>query len=459
MSSKRKVVDIYPPHALPPEEQSQDFPKEKQSQDVLIHVASFRAEQREYYPETETIPQKKEKKIISPAPAKRVSSQSKKWLRLGAAVVIAGIVYYLAFFAFVKADVSVVTKKMTLPFSGVVLADRNIDEIKYTQDVIPANLFVFQESAEDNFISTGKGKDENKAEGVITIYNNYSTSPQILVATTRFETPDHKIFHLDSRIVIPAASKSNGKLVPSSIDAKVTADQAGPDYNIKACQLPDCQFSIPGFEGSDKFKSFYGISKNPMAGGSVSAIPMITSEDSKIAETAIIEKLMKVVTEDIENKVPDGLTVLDGSRSSINITKITSDASVGDIRKTFTVKGVGEVKIVAFKDSDLNDYIQNKLEEAKEENYEYYGPAQIEFQEVKPDFGKGTLRLVFKAQQQLRFHLDSDLIKDQVLGQKTDQLDSIFQALPGVETVNVKIHPFWVKKIPSSSSRVNLSID
>jgi len=457
MSSKRKVIDIYPPHAIPKEKQPQDVPTQKQPQDVLIHVTRFRAEQKEYYPGTRD--QKEEEKVVTPVKAKRVQTRSKKLIRLGLTAVAVGIFYYLAFFAFVQADVSVVTKKMSLPFSGIILADRNINEIKYSQGVIPANLFVFEESVEDNFISTGKGKDENKAQGVITIYNNYSTSPQILVATTRFETPDHKIFRLDSRIVVPAASKSNGELIPSSIDAKVTADQAGPDYNIEACQLPDCHFTIPGFEGSSKFKGFYGVSKNSMEGGSVSAIPMVTSDDSKKAETAVIDKLMKVITEDIENKVPAGLTVVEGARSSINITKVSSDVSVGDIRETFTVKGEGEVKILAFKDSDLNDYIQNKLEGEKEENYEYYGSPQIEFQEVKPDFSKGTMKLVFQAQQPLRYHLDPDIIQDKLLGQKASMLDSIFQSLPGVETVNIKMRPFWVKKIPSSSSRVNLSID
>jgi len=457
----KKVIDIYPPHTLQEkEEPEKEKPASSQTEEVPVHINRFRAEEKEeYYPGEIEEPRNIEEEKAVRRPSLLTHRSGRSWLKIGGIIAFALAIYYLGFVAFVRANIFITTKKTTLPFSGVVLADRNVSEVKYSQGVIPANLFVFTESAKNNFISTGKGKDEKKAKGVITIYNNYSVSPQILVATTRFETPDHKIFRLDSRVVVPGASKVNGKLVPDSIDVKVTADKAGEDYNIPACHLPDCKFTIPGFAGTDKFKGFYGVSQNPMEGGSFSAIPMITSEDSKQAEDTIIQTLMKKIGADVKNKVPKNLTVLDGAKSSINITKIDSDASVGDKRKNFTVKGEGEVKVIAFKNSDLKDYIQSQLDTKKEKEYEYYKAPTITFQTVKPDFAKGTLKLTIQAKQQLRYHLDPQDLKLKVLGKKKNELKTLFQNIPGVKQVDVKIRPFWIRNIPSASSRVNLSID
>jgi len=459
---KKKVIDIYPPHTLSKkEEQEKEKPASPRMEEVPVHVNRFRVEEREeYYPgEIEESRNMEEEKAVHRSSLLTYNRPSRNWLRIGGIIAIALAIYYLGFVAFVRANIFITTKKTTLPFSGVVLADRNVSEVKYSQAVIPANLFVFTESAEQNFISTGKGRDERKAKGVITIYNNYSVSPQILVATTRFETPDHKIFRLDSRVVIPGAHKVNGKLVPSSIDVKVTADKPGEAYNIPPCQLPDCKFTIPGFAGTSKFKGFYGVSSSSMKGGSSSAIPIVTSEDLKQAEDTIIQSLMKKIEADVKNKIPKDLTVKEGAKSSINITKINSDATVGDKRENFTVKGEGEVKVIAFKESDLNDYIQSRLDVQKEKEYEYYGSPAVTFQTVKPDFTKGTLKLVIQAKQQLRYYLDPKSLKLKVLGKGKSELKTIFQNVPGVEKVDVKIRPFWIRRIPSASSRVKLSID
>ena len=62
-----------------------------------------------------------------------------------------------------------------------------------------------------------------KAQGTLTIYNAYSSAPQTLVATTRFVTPDGKIFRLTNEVTVPGAKITNGQIVPSSINAPIAA--------------------------------------------------------------------------------------------------------------------------------------------------------------------------------------------------------------------------------------------
>ena len=453
---KRKVKDIFLPHEL---NNYSSGPKQIKTEEIPIRFIDKAKVERK-------IEDTKSEESITVTS----SALKEKWTNKKKAVdkkfkILLGIFfalvafYYLGFVLLAKAEVNIATKKIEMPFSGTILVDRNVFATNFSQAVIPGNLFVFKADETQEFSSTGQGKDERKAKGIITIYNNYSTSPQILVATTRFETPDNKIFRLDSRIVIPGASTKNGELIPSTIDVKVTADKSGPDYNIEACNLPDCKFTIPGFEGTSKFEGFYGVSTKAMTGGSFGAVPLVTSEDLKNAEEIILKTVMDSIEQDLQNKIPKELKVLSEAKSGIKITNVDSDASVGDSREKFTVSAEGEVNIIAFNENDIIEYIQAMLDEDKDENYEFCQKPELEYLEFKTDFNEGTLKMLVKTNQIVCHKLSLDEIKQTIAGKSREELDKIFESNPGIKEVEVKLWPLWIRRVPNSLKKINLFID
>ena len=455
---KRQVKDIFLPHELNNYSSGQ---KQIKTEEIPIRfISKTKVERKIEDTESEesvtvTAPALKEKW----AKKERIAGKKSKIL-LGVFFALVAF-YYLGFVLLAKAEVNIITKKMEMPFSGTILVDRNVFVTNFSQAVLPGNLFVFKADETQEFSSTGQGKDERKAKGIITIYNNYSTSPQILVATTRFEAPDNKIFRLDSRIVVPGASTKNGELIPSTIDVKVTADEAGPDYNIDACNLPDCKFTIPGLlgEGTLKFNGFYGVSTKEMAGGSFGAVPLVTSGDLKNAEEIILQTVMDSIEQDLQNKVPKELKVLSEAKSGIKITNVDSDASVGDYREKFTVSAEGEVNIIAFNEDDIIEYIQVMLDEDKDENYEYCQKPELAYLEFKTDFNEGTLKMLVKTNQIVCHKLSLDEIKQTIAGKSRGELDKIFESNPGIKEVEVKLWPLWIRKVPNSLKKINLFID
>jgi len=455
---KRKVKDIFLPHEL---DDYSSGPKQIKTEEIPIRFINKAKVERKI---EDT---KSEESVTVTAPAlkekwakkeKTVGKKSKILLGVFFALVV---FYYLGFVLLTKAEVNIITKKIEMSFSGTILVDRNVFATNFSQAVVPGNLFVFKADEAQEFSSTGQGKDERKAKGIITIYNNYSTSPQILVAITRFETPDNKIFRLDSRIVVPGASTKNGELIPSTIDVKVTADEAGPDYNIDACNLPDCKFTIPGLlgEGTSKFNGFYGVSTKEMAGGSFGAVPLVTSEDLKNAEEIILQTVMDSIEQDLQNKIPEELKVLSEAKSGIKITNVDSDAEIEDSREKFTVSAEGEVNIIAFNENDIIKYIQAMLDEDKDENYEYCQKPELEYLEFKTDFNKGTLKMLVKTNQMVCHKLSLDEIKQTIAGKSRGELDKIFESNSGIKEVEVKLWPLWIRKVPNSLKKINLFID
>ncbi|MGC8651009.1 MAG: hypothetical protein ACP5RX_00020 [Minisyncoccia bacterium] len=491
---KKKILDIYPPHTFTKKEAEVNEPSKdndvfhyrEETENIIIRIepqpikkeekkeekeeekASLQEKPTTIEEELRSIGIENEEPIIKPESYESSDFQTSRLQEprknripfVVLSLVFLGLVYYLGFFALAKAEVSITSKKLTLSLNNqAVLVDKNISASNLNQNTIPGNLFIFPENAERDFNSTGQGKDERKAKGTITIINNFSTLSQILVANTRFQTPDGKIFRLDSRIAIPGATTQDGKLIPSSIDASVTADQPGPNYNIPPC-TDKCKFTIPGFQGTPKFEGFYGQSKSPMTGGSLGSTPMITNDDIKNAEDIILKTINDKIAEDLKNKIPNNLTILDGAKSSTNITNLSDGGvSAGDFRQTFTVQATGEVKVIAFREQDLIDLIRNQLNSQKPEQYDYCGNPTINYINIKPDFNAGTMKIILNATQTLCYHLDPQSIKKDIMGKNQKDLEMIFKSMDGVESSKIKFYPLWIKKVPNTLNKIKVSID
>ena len=450
---------------LPNVNESEIIKEEKKEEPIedefLDKEAFFKELEKELSPQKE----KTRKNIFSKQPEETapVSHKSiKKFVLTLLGIILGiGIFYYLGFIVLPKAEIYITSKKLNINGDNfTILVDKNINQINPDQKVIPGNLFTFTETVSKDFNSTGQGKDEKPAKGTIIIVNNFSTSPQILIATTRFEHPSGKIYRLDSRIVVPGATLENGKLKPSSIEATVTADQPGPDYNIDPCNnTNNCKFTIPAFKGTDKYNGFYAISNEPITGGSKGAAPMVTNQDIKNAEDTVLSEINDKIQEDIKNKIPPTLKIINAAQSSLKINKITSTANPGDYRQTFTETITGEIDVLAFKEEDLISLLQAIINKNKPDKYNYCQTPKIEYKDALVDFKTGQLKLTISYNLPLCYSLDENEIKKAIKGKSEKELLLILNSFDGIENVKIKLYPFWIKKVPEKENKIHIFID
>jgi len=361
--------------------------------------------------------------------------------------------WYVGFGILPKATIDVSTKKSPLDFEENVLMDKSISQYDVTKRIIPAELLTFKESQTGEFNATGKGVGGAKAKGVITVYNNYGTMPQILVATTRLETSDGKIFRLDSRTVIPGGTMKEGKLVPGSIDVNVTSDQGGTDYNIGPSK-----FTIPGFKGTSKYDKFYGESKNSMIGGSSSDAKVVTQDDLKNAEKVLGDQLFSVFNTDVQSKLQSGFKQLDSAKIT-KIDPIQTDVKIGATQEKFKITMSGQMKVLVFSETILKQMIEEILKPSLIENTEFYKEPQIEYQAVKTDFDKGIMQIKVKASYAAHFKLNSaDIIKD-IKGQTSDNAKVVLQQNPAIDSAKILLWPAWVNRIPVNTNKIQIRVD
>ncbi len=350
-----------------------------------------------------------------------------------------------------KADLKIVTKKIDWAYNDSIITQvsAKIDPKTLT---IPNQKFTSTKNTTMFFPATGKKQVSNKATGTITIYNSYSSDAQTLVQNTRFLSPDGKIFLLTKKIVVPGAKISEGKILPSSIDASVVAEKAGEDYNLGPVKL----FSIPGFKGTPKYQAFYGESKNSMSGGFVGEVAYPTASDISDATKKIKDTLENNLKTTIYAQISSDFKILDGA-SSFSITKQTNNTDV-DKDGNFSIFADAQLTIIAFKEADLIDLLKQK---AESENNDIYGVKSytLDYGIARMDSANGRLSFPVNYKAVLSYKIDVDKLKSEIMGKTDVELKKIIFALPGLDTANISLWPFWVKKVPNKLNKINITVD
>ena len=227
---------------------------------------------------------------------------------------------------FGSVQVTVVFKTTPWESTQSITASKTVSAASAQSSTIPAEVFSQKRTIAEPFPATGVKKSVSQKAAVrIVIVNEFGTDPQSLVATTRFMTPDGKIFRLNTGVIIPGATKQNGKLASSSIEALVTADAPGPSYNVQPAE----RLTIPGLKGSPKYEGFYATMKEPATGGFLGERPTVTDLDIAKAKEKINTVLKGTFQTDILNKLPKDFMILEGARE-FKITTLSPNKNVDE---------------------------------------------------------------------------------------------------------------------------------
>ncbi|MDD2753472.1 MAG: hypothetical protein PHT44_02600 [Candidatus Portnoybacteria bacterium] len=364
----------------------------------------------------------------------------------GAALVVALLALY---FILPKAEISIQPKTEAVNQDLAVTADKGVGKIDFMQNKIPAQFVKLDKRQSQEFSATGQRQVNDKAKGIITIYNEFSSGAQALVEKTRFASVDGKIFRLIKSITVPGAKIQEGKIVASSIDAEVEADQPGGDYNI-----PAGRFTIPGFQGTPKYVAFYAQSKSAMSGGASGLMKIVTQDDYDKAKSEIWQKLQPSLDSDFKNQLPAGLKIIDGAMNE-EISSVESDAAVGSPAEKFTLTVKGTATAVLFDEKDILEIIKKKLAGKLGGDKDLLLPAeQIGYKFSSVDFSRGQMVMRVKAAGNLVWKINSENLKREIVGQNEKAIRDIFSKHSEVSGARVVFWPFWVKSTPSNLDKV-----
>ncbi len=466
LKKPKKVIDIIPPEEVKikinktkEEEIDKDSEVEKdklEEEPVYVKEPSQKISEPELKEDLFFEPPKEEGEsqlfpegIFKP---KKRKIEKKHFIILGAiGAIILGLIFY---FTLARAEIFLKPKTEIIDFETELILDKNLGFVNLEQNKIPAQIFQVEKSKEKEFPTTQEKEVEKKAKGIITVYNQYSSDPQTLVKTTRFVTEDGKVFRTTKTIVVPGAKIEEGKIIPSTIDVEVEADEPGEEYNIGPSS-----FTIPGFKGSPKYTGFYGKSFQPMTGGAKGKVKVATAEDIQGAKDLLIAELEKEAKEELIKKIPSELKVLEDS-IVVDVAEASSDVEPEQPAKEFKVKVKIIAKAIGFLENDavslINSNLAGKISKDKKLLPE---TINIEYSTSNIDLEKGIARLNCKVKESVAWKIDLTKIKKDLAGKNEIEVRQYLSGQPEIESARIVFWPFWVKKIPSNEDKIKVIIE
>jgi hypothetical protein len=376
----------------------------------------------------------------------------------GAVILVFGLAY-TTYLYIPKATITIFAKKEVKSADTEITGNVNYDNIDYEKSTIPAKLMEFNEEVVKTFDSTGKKNVSNqKAKGKVTIYNEFSSSPQALVATTRFLSDDQKVFRLVQGVNIPGTTKVGEEIKPGIVEAEVVADEPGDSYNISATN-----FTIPGFKnsGNEKYAKIYAKSTSSMAGGGSGndIVKIVSDKDISDAKDKISLEINSAIKNKVKASVAEMIILDDAILVDEPVYRVSNSA--GETADSFEIKAEAHARALVFSESDIKKIANSVISKSGNGKINIdSGSVIVDYGKASADFRLGTIEIKMHASSVMQPNIDLENLKKGILGKNNDELAEYLKTYPSIEKAEAEYFPqLFVSKIPLNEKKVEVILN
>ena len=369
-------------------------------------------------------------------------------------VIAAGVLVIAAtVLVFVKpsATVTIYPKTETVEFEMDMSGRTDISSSNVDKAIIPLERLSVEDTVTKNFPSSGNRDVVSKAHGKITVYNNFSSASQAIVATTRFLSASGKIFRTPVPLIIPGTHVDQGKKVPGSIEVEVIADGAGEAYNI----LPS-RFTIPGFAGTPKEKAFYAVSQSPMTGGFKGQSHVVEQKDIDDAKASIIPSGKTRLEDALRKKFPPDLHFIDGALT-VSTSEISTNPAAGEPGDTFTLRVHTVAQALLFREQDVLSILEpNIAAHLASQFVTLPDTRKITYTVKQFDSTVGRLAFTVLVSVKTQVVVGEKELAGKMAGMDIHQTKSFFTQENQIERADLSLWPFWARHLPKDPTRIKV---
>ncbi len=365
------------------------------------------------------------------------------WILI-AVVVICAAVGLLMSTLFAGATVTVSPRTATVTTPPTIQTQLNAPA-----GTLPYQVINSTRSASTSVPASGTKQVSIAASGPMTIYNT-TAAGQDLVANTRFQATDGKIYRVHADVSVPAAKGT----APGTVTVTVYADAPGADYN----RTTETQFTIPGFKGTTKFDKFYAKAA-ALSGGLVGTQPAVADKDLASAQQALKQSLSDAMNQMLQAEVPKEYIVVPGTLV------ITYDA----ITQTPGENGTAILSQTANASANVIETRALASAIAKQTVEGYTGEAltfedtsQISIALATTSKTANTMTLALSGTPKLVWQFDPNALQQALIGKPKAQFETILKTFAPAITCSVEtpcqasIRPFWSGTFPDSAAKIEV---
>ncbi len=375
---------------------------------------------------------------------KTTTSSAYKKIVVAFAILTVFVLGFIAYFSFSKTTITLTIKPKAVTSSFDVQVKKNPADDE-RDAVLAGSIEQVQLTQSETFTPSSEAiAIDGQAEGVVTIYNNWSQDQQ-LAATTRLLSSDGVLFHIENYVVVPAGAKVE--------NIAVYADQKG-----KQGDIGPSRFTIPGLWPGIQDKIF-AESSTAMTGGTKNA-HVITALDLKTAADTLESSIKKEAKEQIETALKrQGQTVdIPLASMTVEVIKQTSSAEPNEETQDFTMELTAKVvACVVNRDDLMARGVETVKAEIRQDEQLLNTSTAVNYSIKEYNANEQTATLLVTLEGKKTPGQTAALFeKARLKGLNTEEIKTFYADFDEVSAVDIHFSPFWVSRAPSLSDHIEI---
>jgi len=286
-----------------------------------------------------------------------------------------------------------------------------------------------------------------KATGVV-VFKNVSPDSVTIAAGTILKNSGLS-YTLNSSVTVPGGSYQRncpGYICPGSASGVITASEGGAQYNAATGSM---SISVDDISAS---------LRSATSGGTDKTATVVTASDIESAKSKLSEKKIDGLKEQLLSSFGDSATVITESYVENRSDPSSSVAVDGEATGAVTLKSTITASALAIDKNELKNFVEAKLKEEisgkKSQRIYDNGVSKVAFSQFSRAHNTQTVRLTTNGK--VGPDIKEANVKDQAKGKSYGEVQSAIESIEGVEDVDVKFSPFWVKSVPKDINKINV---
>ena len=386
------------------------------------------------------------KKMVKKPKVPDFNTFRKKFLLIGGGVLLLIVFLVWAIWFAPHATVVISAKTTSMTVSDTV----SLNETAATSAKSNVIKSVKKELAKEvsvEFSATGKKNVGEKATGVV-VFSNSSSSSVTISAGTILKNSGLS-YTLNSSVTVPGATLGwgcPGYKCPGSASGSITASEGGAQYNAATGSM---SISVDDISAS---------LRSATSGGTDKTATVVTASDIESAKSKLSEKKIDGLKGQLLSSFGDSAAVITESYVENRSDPSSSVAVDGEATGAVTLKSTITASALAIDKNELKNFVEAKLKEEisgkKSQRIYDNGVSKVAFSQFSRAHNTQTVRLTTNGK--VGPDIKEANVKDQAKGKSYGEVQSAIESIEGVEDVDVKFSPFWVKSVPKDINKINV---
>lgn len=335
-----------------------------------------------------------------------------------------------------KTTTSTVDKSVTLKQDGKVDAANNI--IKSLRQEQKKDISV-------DFTPTGKKKVGEKASGTMHLVRTSVSSLTLTIpAGTSFSSGDYTFVSTEPAS-LSGTSIGPGGVIQSVATVKVQATQVGSEYNLSSRSYSS---NVSGFSAAG----------TAMSGGSSREVTVVSADDVAKAKVKLDAQKDASLQSAVKALFPSSSIVINESYQEARSNPTPSVAVDHEASGTVQLKTTVTASMQGIDRSDMKQFLEDTLKKeiGSKKNQKIYNDGSNEVKFAQYSERNNAVQVRLTANAKIGPEIDEHKVKEQVKGRNYGDVQSSLESIEGVQDVDTKFSPFWVRTVPNDDKHISI---